>query len=298
MKKAVIFDFANIGISDLINELRNRGLDCIGFDKTTQFLVGDLRNKRHIKSFGMVVFIGESQRPSRVVLEYMRVLGNKVPMVYFTRNDDIVDSIFSCLNGYCAEWSLTDEYKRICDEVRKNIDTQNIVCDVSGNLSSAVAAIIIKETCGDKVRKYIYRTDDTSDGGIAKLIIPLWEKCYGLKVEPFIVKDIFNPLPKFESNEQMSKYLEENSIAVKNLFEELTDCKKAITGYVTGTENEFDGMHPKSLKTIYTSLEHPGYKIPIVQPTKNLFGGNVAELAQHLKMPSSLINAYKEVVLK
>ena len=48
MKKAVIFDFANIGIVELIKELRNRDLDCIGFNEKTQFLVGDLRNKKHV----------------------------------------------------------------------------------------------------------------------------------------------------------------------------------------------------------------------------------------------------------
>ena len=296
MKKTVIFDFANIGIVDLVKELRNRDLDCLGFNEKTQFLVGDLRNKKYVQSFGAFVFISEESSPSRIVQEYMKVLNNNVPIIYSKKDNTTTESLYSCLKGLCCEWSLMDEYTNICNELRKTVAADNIICDVSYNFSSVVSAIIAQKVYGDNI-KYIYRRTDSWDDLIMKDVASAWQKSYGIVVEPLQTQNIFNPWPDFESNEQMEKYFEENNKAIKNLFYTLTGSEKPITGYITGTENEFDGMFPKPLKNIYTDFEHPGYKIPLVQPTKNLFNYNLYELANYLQMPDLLIESYRKVGL-
>jgi len=296
MKKAVIFDFANIGIVELIKELRNRDLNCIGFNEKTQFLVGDLRNKKYVQSFGAFVFISEESSPSHIVQEYMKVLNNNVPIIYSKKDNTTTESLYSCLKGLCCEWSLMDEYANICNELKKTVVPDNIICDVSYNFSSVVSAIIAQKVYGDKI-KYIYRCTDSWSDLIMRDVASAWQKSYGISVEPLQTQNIFKPWPDFESSEQMGKYFEENNKAIKNLFTTLTGSEKPITGYIMGTENEFDGMFPKPLKTVYTDFEHPGYKIPLVQPTKNLFNYNLYEIANYLQIPELLIESYRKAGL-
>lgn len=296
MKKTVIFDFANIGIVELIKELRNRDLNCIGFNEKTQFLIGDLRNKKYVQSFGAFVFISEESSPSRIVQEYMNVLNNNVPIIYSKKDNTTTESLYSCLKGLCCEWSLMDEYTNICNELKKTVAPDNIICDVSYNFSSVVSALIAQKVYGDNI-KYIYRCTYSWDDLIMRDVASAWQKSYGIVVEPLQTQNIFNPWPDFESNEQMEKYFEENNKAIKNLFYTLTGSEKPITGYITGTENEFDGMFPKPLKNIYTDFEHPGYKIPLIQPTKNLFNYNLYELANYLQMPDLFIESCRKAGL-
>ena len=294
MKKAVIFDFANVGITYLIKELRNRDLDCIGFNEKTQFLVGDLRDRKYVQSFGAFVFISEESSPSRIVQEYMKVLDNNVPVIYSAKDNTTTESLYSCLKGLCCEWSLMNAYANICNELKESVDSGNIICDISYNFSSVVSAIIAQKVYGDKIKKYIYRSTDSWTNLIMRDIASAWQKCYGITLEPLQTHNIFKPWPDFESTKQMGNYFEENNNTIKNLFAALTRSEKSITGYIAGVENEFDGMFPKPLKTIYTDFEYPGYKIPLVQPTKNLFNYNLFELANYLQIPELLVESYRK----